>query len=140
MSAGYDRVRSPSIVNDSRKTGFTRPSGPSVIGKLPRAALNLRSWASVGWLTMFGDESFEFVGRDQSCAPGHLDRLDVWQDAPDKGGATDAERLGGLAAGVGEPLDTRRLPDCDTHASVSRLLSTLIAVRRHVVLRAAVRA
>jgi hypothetical protein len=82
-----------------------------VIGELPRAALNLRSWASVGWLTMFGDESFEFVGRDESCAPGHLDRLHVWQDAPEKGGATDAERLGGLATGVGEPLDTRRLPD-----------------------------
>ena len=60
---------------------------------------------------MFCEESFEFVGRDQSCSPGHLDCLHVWQDASEKGGATDAERLGGLGAGVGEPLDTRRLPD-----------------------------
>jgi hypothetical protein len=81
------------------------------IGELPRTALDLHGWASVGWPTMFGDESFEFVGRNQSCAPGHLDRLHVWQDAPEKGGTTDAERFGGLAAGVGEPLNTRRLSD-----------------------------
>jgi hypothetical protein len=82
-----------------------------VIGELSRAAWDLQGWASVGWPTMFGEEAFEFVGRDQSCAPGHLDRLHVWKDAPEKGGATDAERLGGLASRIGEPLDARRVPD-----------------------------
>jgi hypothetical protein len=81
------------------------------IGELPRAALDFRGRASVGRPTMFGEESIEFVGRDQSRAPRHFDCLHVGQNAPEKGGATDSERLGGLAAGIGEPLDTRRLPD-----------------------------
>jgi hypothetical protein len=82
-----------------------------VIGELARAASGLVGWTPVGRATMFGEESLEFVGRDQSCTPGHLDRVHVWENAPEQGGATDAERLGCLAAGVREPLDTRRLLD-----------------------------
>jgi hypothetical protein len=82
-----------------------------LLGDPPRAASARRCRARLGWAPTFGEESFELVDRDQPCAPGHLDRLDVREDAPDKGGAADAERFGGLAAGVSEPLDERRRPD-----------------------------
>jgi hypothetical protein len=42
---------------------------------------------------------------------GHLDRFDEGQHAPVEGRATDAERVGRLRAGIGEPLDARRLAD-----------------------------
>jgi hypothetical protein len=80
-------------------------------GELPRAASGGWCWARSGRSSMFGDESFEFVGRDEPCAPGHLDRLYMGEDAPEKGGAADAEGLGGLAPCVGEPLDARCQPD-----------------------------
>ena len=82
-----------------------------LFGELPRAASGGRCWARSGGSSTFGDESFELVDRDQPCAPGHLDRLDVGEDASEKGRAADAERFGGLAARVGEPLDARCLPD-----------------------------
>ena len=82
-----------------------------LLGNLPRAAAERRCRARLGGVPAFGEESFELVDRDQPCTPGHLDRLDVWEDAPDEGRAADAESFGGLAAGVGEPLDVWRRPD-----------------------------
>jgi len=55
------------------------------------------------------DESLELIDRDELRSPRHLDGLDVREDAPVEGRATDAERIGRLRAGVGEPLDARRL-------------------------------
>ena len=55
-----------------------------------------------------GGDSLEFVGGDRLGAPGHLDRLDVREQAAESG-AADAERLGGLAARVGESFDVARL-------------------------------
>jgi hypothetical protein len=80
-------------------------------GELPRAASGGRCWVRSGGSSMFGEESFEFVDRDQPCAPGHLDRFYLGEDAPEKGRAADAEGFGGLAARVGEPLDVRCQPD-----------------------------
>ena len=49
-------------------------------------------------------QPLEFIDRDQLGAPWQLDRVDVRQQAKERGPA-DAERVGSLAAGVGEPLD-----------------------------------
>lgn len=59
------------------------------------------------WSAAFGEESFELVDGDDLRAPGQLDQLDVRQQAVE-GGAADAERLGCLAAGVGEALHLGR--------------------------------
>ena len=62
-----------------------------LFGELPRAASGGRCWVRSGGSSMFGEESFEFVDRDEACAPGHLDRLYVGEDAAENGGAADAE-------------------------------------------------
>jgi hypothetical protein len=82
-----------------------------LFGDLPRAASERRCGTRLGGLSTFGEESFKLVDRDQSCAPGHLDRVHVRENSPDEGGAADAERFGSLATRVGESLDARRLPD-----------------------------
>lgn len=46
-------------------------------GESPRAASERGRTARPGGSAAFGDESFKFVDRDQSCAPRHLDRLYV---------------------------------------------------------------
>jgi hypothetical protein len=51
------------------------------------------------------DEPFEFVDWDQALAPGCLDGVDRRDDAAVDGGDADAERLGGLPAGVGQARD-----------------------------------
>jgi hypothetical protein len=82
-----------------------------VLGDLTRTGSTRRYRARLAGPPTRSEESFKLVDRDQPCAPGHLDRLNVGEDPTDEGGTADAERFGGLAAGVGEPLDTRRLPD-----------------------------
>jgi hypothetical protein len=82
-----------------------------LLWNLPRAASDRRCRARLTGPPTLGEEPFELVDRDQPCAPRHLDRLHVREDAADKGGATDAERFGGLATGVSEPLDALRWPD-----------------------------
>lgn len=49
-------------------------------------------------------QPLEFIDRDQLGTPWQLDRVDVRQQATERG-AADAERVGSLGAGVGEPLD-----------------------------------
>ena len=75
-------------------------------GGRPRSS---RRRARLGGSSALGEQSLELVDRDQLGSPWHLDRLDVGQDAPVEGRAAETERLGRLAAGVGEPLDERRL-------------------------------
>ena len=52
-------------------------------------------------LSPLDGESLELVDGDQAGAQGELDRLEVGEQTAE-GGAADAERLRGLAAGVGE--------------------------------------
>jgi hypothetical protein len=82
-------------------------------GNQLRAASDCWCGARLALLPTVGDEPFELVDRDKPRAPGHLDRLHVREDSPYEGGATDAQRFSGLAAGAREPLDARRrLNDC----------------------------
>jgi hypothetical protein len=80
-----------------------------------------------------GEEPLEFVGRDQACAPRHLDGLDVREDASVEGGAADAEGLGCLGACVREPLDARRLADDRLRLPVAPFLgcSSAVSAARH---------
>jgi hypothetical protein len=79
-----------------------------LVGELPRATAEGAWRRRLGGSSTFGEESLELVDRDQLRAPGHLDRLDVRENAASEGGAADAERFGGLGAGVREPLDALR--------------------------------
>jgi hypothetical protein len=72
---------------------------------LPRAASECWCGARLAGPLAFGEEAFELVDRYQLRAPRHLDRLDIREDSPNEGGGADAERLGGMATRVGEPLD-----------------------------------
>jgi hypothetical protein len=49
----------------------------NLLGELLRAASERGCRARRGGSPAFGEESFELVGGDQPCAPGHLDRLDA---------------------------------------------------------------
>src|SRR5437899_4642313 len=69
----------------------------------PRRRLDSRSRGA----SPLSRESLELVDGNQAGAPGQLDRLDVREQAAE-GRAADAERLGGLAAGVGEPFHLGR--------------------------------
>ncbi len=72
-----------------------------------------------------GDESFELVGWDQASTPRHLDSLNVGEDSAVERGAADAERLGGLGAGVSESLDPSCLADYRGGLRVAALLLRL---------------
>lgn len=54
-------------------------------GKERRTTSSRRYWARLGGSSLFGQQSLEFVDRDQLGAPGHLDRLDIGQHTPDEG-------------------------------------------------------
>jgi len=55
--------------------------------------------------------ALELIDRDEPLAPIHLERLDEREDPPVERRGADAERLGGLASGVRQPYDPRRLAD-----------------------------
>ncbi len=69
----------------------------------PRRRLDSRSRGA----SPLSRESLELVDGNQAGTPGQLDRLDVREQAAE-GRAADAKRLGGLAAGVGEPFHLAR--------------------------------
>ena len=71
----------------------------------PARRLCRRAGVGAGAGPVLCEQALELVGGDQLGAPGHLDGLEEWQDPAVEGGAADPERLGGLGAGVGEPLD-----------------------------------
>ena len=58
-----------------------------------------------------GENALELVDGDEARAHVHVQGLDEGEDAPVEGRGTDAECLGRLASGVGEPLDAGRLAD-----------------------------
>jgi hypothetical protein len=62
-------------------------------------------------LPALGYKPLKLVDGDQLGAPRQLDRLDVREEAAE-GGAADAERLGSLAASVGQPLMHGRRHPC----------------------------
>jgi hypothetical protein len=78
-------------------------------GRRPPASRRLRSSSS--WSSLFSDEALQLIYRDETCAPGHLDRLDRGQYAPVEGRAADPERFRRLCARVCQPFDAHRLAD-----------------------------
>jgi hypothetical protein len=88
-----------------------------------------RPWRSTALL----EESLELVGWNESSTPRHLDRLNVRKDTAVERGAADAQRLGGLGAGVGEALGAGCLADDHSWLRVPTLFlgAPLLTASRH---------
>ena len=78
-------------------------------GKRPWTAAH-RGLPSPPGSPALSEQPLELVDGDQLRSPGQLDRLDERQK-PGESRAADPERLGGLTAGIREPLDPARLAD-----------------------------
>lgn len=85
--------------------GVSSADASNHFGRNPRLSTGPRGLAGSCRLLALDEVALELGDWDQPCAPFRLHGRDCRDDAAIERGEADADRLGGLLACVGEPLD-----------------------------------